>query len=66
MDDKYILDKLKAEPMTTPREVMNYIFKNANDLKNNKSMNYFNFDSNSHRRRYNKSWKKYFNIINNK
>ena len=43
-----------------------YIFKNANDLKNNKSMNYFNFDSNSHRRRYNKSWKKYFNIINNK
>ena len=30
MDDRYILDKLKAEPMTTPREVMNYIFKNAN------------------------------------
>jgi hypothetical protein len=38
-----------------------YIFKIANDLKNNKSMNYFNFDFNSHRRRYNKSWKKYFN-----
>ena len=38
-----------------------YILKNANEFKTNKSMNYFNFDFNSHRRRYNKSWKKYFN-----
>ena len=37
-----------------------YIFKNVNDFKNNKSTNYINFDSNSHRRRYNKSLKKYF------
>lgn len=38
-----------------------YILKNANEFKNNKSMNYFNFDFNTHRRRYKKSWKKYFN-----
>ena len=38
-----------------------YIFKNVNDFKNNKSTNYINFDFNSHRKRYNKSLKKYFN-----